>query len=87
MRAEAVPIISMVLLKMTLCGSKRPKQSLKQMFCNYVSIKSTEWLLLFQSAGRAEHMMSDSMTTIDVHEFDSVASNSSHFNKTSVLES
>lgn len=49
------------------------------MFYNYVSIKSTERLLLFQSAGKAEHMMSDGMATTDVHEFDSVASKSNHF--------
>lgn len=48
------------------------------MFCNYVSIKSPELLLLLQSAGKAD-MMSDSMTTIDVSEFDSAASKSNHF--------
>lgn len=78
-RTKAVPIISSVLLKMTLYGSEQPKKSLQQIFCDYVSIKSAERLLLFQSAGKAEHMMSDSKTTIDVHEFDLVASKSNHF--------
>lgn len=81
MRTKAVPIISSVLLKMTLYGSKQPNESLKQTFCNHVSIKSTEGPLLFQSEGKAEHMMSDSVTTVDVREFASVASESSRFNE------
>lgn len=48
------------------------------MFCNYVSIKSPELLLLLHIAGKAD-MMSDSMTTIDVREFDSAASKSNQF--------
>lgn len=66
---------------MTLYGSKQPNEALKQTFCNYVSIKSAEGLLLFQSEGRAEHTTSDSVTTTEVHELDSVASKSNRFNE------